>query len=186
MRDYDCTGGVPAETDDNWERQLIEDDFYEFRYRRQIELKLNEDGTPNFESKYWGYTKEEWAVIEKEREAERQRQLAIQKEIENWKPPTPIDIIEVSAFLFIRNIPFERQHYADKFTWDYVTSAPGNSLRSKYEYCEDKNWCWLRIPMRLFMEMHGISFDGVNYTAGGRTYPLVDMMATVKILFNGA
>lgn len=181
MHDYDCLSGVCRVPDNpNWEREQWEHDFWEWRYRRQIELKLNPDGTPKFESEYWGMNKEEREEYERKKEAERQRELAIQKEIDEWKPPTPQDIIDVSAFLFIRKIPFDRQHYADKFPWKYVCVEPGSNLRKKYEYREDRNWCWLRIPMNLYMQMHGIEFDGLTYKVGGKSYTLPDVIAKIS------
>ena len=151
-----------------WRWREFDGRFWAERYRRKIELKLDADGKPIYDEDAWGMS------------------IETQKEIDAWKYPTPIEIIEVVAFLCLRNIPYEQQHYADRFPWRAVCNWGDDTgryreCRSKYEYKEERHWCWLRIPMPEMLSMNGIQFDGKTFTVGAMKYELIDVMKRISV-----
>lgn len=156
------------ERDYFWSWREFHQRFWLNRYRSQIELKLDENGKPIFDEDSWGTP------------------IETQKEIDSWQYPTPKEIIDVVAFLCLRKIPYEQQHYADKFPFRAVFNwgegtGRYRECRNKYEYKEDRHWCWLRIPMPEMLAMNGIQFDGMTFTVGAMKYELLDVMKRVSV-----
>lgn len=151
-----------------WQWRRFHSRFWAERYRRKIELKLDADGKPIYDEDAWGMS------------------IETQKEIDAWQYPTPEEIIDVVAFLVLKNIPFEQQYYADKFPWRAVNNwgegtGRYRECRCRYEYKEERHWCWLRIPMNEMLTMNGIQFDGQTFTVGASKYELIDVMKKVSV-----
>lgn len=151
-----------------WQWRRFHSRFWAERYRRKIELKLDADGKPIYDEDAWGMS------------------IETQKEIDEWKYPTPEDIIEVVAFLCLRQIDYKNQYYADKFPWRAVNNWGDDTgryreCRYKYEYKEERHWCWLRIPMNEMLTMNGVQFDGKTFTVGAKKYDLVTVMQRVSV-----
>lgn len=155
------------------------DEFdYNFWHDRIIshrqEVYLTKDGKIDYKRSGWP----ERIFDIREREARELRCIQQGKEdIKNWKVPTVADIIMSSVNQFLAGVKFRDQYFTYKFPQEYVLNS-GMAYRS-YIHKEDKDFVWLKFPMKEYMEWNKIGFDDSYYTFNGKSVLLKDLMKKV-------
>lgn len=167
-----CVYTGPDEHDYDFE--AFDYDFWHMKFSKREEVYLTADGTIDYKKSRWP---ERISDI-REREARELRRIQQAKEdIKNWKVPTAADIIMSSVNQFLAGVKFRDQYFTYKFPQEYVLNS-GKAYRS-YIHKEDKEFVWLKFPMKEYMEWNKIGFDDSYYTFNGKSVLLKDLMKKV-------
>ena len=158
------------------------DDWEEFDYNfwhnrivsHRQEVYLTKDGKIDYKRSGWP---ERISEIREREERDKIHAANVAKEIAEFKIPTVADIIMSSVNQFLAGVKFRDQYFTYKFPQEYVLNS-GMAYRS-YIHKEDKDFVWLKFPMKEYMEWNKIGFDDSYYTFNGKSVLLKDLMKKV-------
>lgn len=149
-------------------------DFWHNKFFKREEVYLKADGTIDYDKSNWP---KRIADIREREARELRRVQQVKEDIKNWTVPTVADIIMSSVNQFLAGVKFRDQYFTYKFPQEYVLNS-GKAYRS-YIHKEDKDFVWLKFPMKEYMDWNKIGFDDSYYTFNGKSVLLKDLMKKV-------